>query len=98
MKKIILVLAIGISIAAHAQRSNTRYADQFYNNGVNPTVGAMVTAAQNSCEPSQPCVVIIDTALAGWATGVLPTPCVKCTWLDYRTAGSVMIASNTSPT
>src|SRR5436305_1018190 len=56
-------------------------------------VASKIIAAQNAClaDVNVPCILIIDPILAVWPTGTLPTRCAQCTWIDYRTAGSLVL-------
>jgi hypothetical protein len=70
---------------AHAQMLN---AGQF----PGLTVGDKVLAAQTQgCIAGMACSITVPADLSVWPTGAMPTRCANCTWLDYRTPGSLSI-------
>lgn len=68
-------------LSLHGQMGNTFYVSQF----PGPDVGTKLTAAQQACVSSVPCILILDPSLAGFAQGTLPAKCSNCSWMDYRT-------------
>src|SRR5947209_11390516 len=52
-----------------------------------PDVGTKMTNAQNQCSVNTaiPCVIVIDSILAGWPQGSRPGRCAQCIWMDYST-------------
>ncbi len=95
--KFVIMLAVLVSLATqgHTQQglTNSFNVSQFAGN----SVGAKLTNAQAQCLPSINCILEIDPILSVYAVGTLPTRCSTCVWLDYRTPGSVVISSATSP-
>lgn len=90
----LIVLVAALAAMAHAQDTgNTHYASQYPGS----TVAAKVTAAQADCTAGIPCEIVIGANLATAAEGTLPTPCTQCLWVDFRVAGSLRVASNSSP-
>lgn len=94
MKKVgaIAIVLLSLCCLSSAQTSNTFNAAQFAGNDV----GTKVTAAQNSCNAntSVPCVIILDPILAAYSQGTMPARCAQCTWIDYRTSGSVSFSGS----
>lgn len=58
------------------------------------SIAAKITKAQtDNCSSSTgvTCVIVIEPELSVFSTGTLPTRCATCTWVDYRTAGKVLV-------
>ncbi|HVW78792.1 MAG TPA: hypothetical protein VHB45_14360 [Alloacidobacterium sp.] len=69
-------------MSLHAQTDNTFYVKQF----PGKDVATKLANAQDSCtrSTSLTCVIIIDSSLAAYPNGALPTPCAQCYIIDYR--------------
>jgi hypothetical protein len=78
----IALLLFLASLPCLAQIDNTFYAKAFPGSDV----GTKVANAQDACNlnAAVPCVIVIDPSLAVWPAGTMPTPCVQCSWMDYR--------------
>ena len=74
------------------EKTNTYYVSQF--SGAD--VGTKITNAQAQCGSTLPCVIVIDSILAGWPQGTTVTPCGNCVFMDWRgTNGSLFIEGGT---
>jgi hypothetical protein len=82
-----LLLLILCPTFIHAQKENTFYVKGFAGPSAS-TVGAMTSAAQESCDAntSIPCVIVFDPTLAIYPSGNMPSKCAQCIWQDFRTA------------
>lgn len=85
MKWRVLILMFFALAMAHGfgqGTDSTVYAKQF----PGATVGAKVTAAMASCNPSTsiPCIIVIEPSLASAAPGTLPSMCGHCYLQDWR--------------
>jgi hypothetical protein len=82
---LMLLLVMFCPLLIHAQKENTFYVKGFAGPSAS-TVGAMTSAAQNSCDPNTAiqCVIVFDPTLSAFPVGVMPPRCVQCYWEDYR--------------
>jgi hypothetical protein len=94
MKRVLVFGFLLNAVLAQAQRTNVQYVNHFPGG----SVGAKISAAQAACHISLPCVIIIDSELAGYTQGTMPSRCAHCAWYDYRTLGALRVASLFSST
>jgi len=82
MKRALATLLLAASALCGAQTTNTFYVRQFPGGDV----GTMTAHAQAACNANTSllCYIVIDSTLASYAPGTLPTPCTQCVIQDLR--------------
>jgi hypothetical protein len=86
--RVLVILLFGMAVvgALGQATDNTIYVKQFQGGDV----GTKVANAQATCTPNVPCILVIDTSLATFNPGVMPSLCPKCVLVDNRTPGQMI--------
>src|SRR5579884_1782656 len=77
--RLLILYGFALVKAAHGQRVNTQFVDQF----PGATVAAKVAAAQAACNSSIPCVLVFDADLFNYPQGSIPAQGANETWMRF---------------